>query len=66
MKTVRCDWCKSIRWENVGTEWSGHAILHCKDCSHEWVETMILNDATRPERFAEFIEEVLDDLKKPK
>lgn len=36
-KTLKkCDWCDSENVEQVGTEYNGMAILHCKDCSHEF------------------------------
>jgi hypothetical protein len=31
-----CDWCNSTKIERVGTEYSGHPILHCLDCGHEF------------------------------
>lgn len=44
---VFCGWCFSLNWKNVGTEWSGHAILVCKDCANKWVETNIFNSSSQ-------------------
>jgi len=41
MKTLKpCEWCDSKDTEVVGYEYSGHQILHCKRCSHEFYGVM--------------------------
>lgn len=43
---MKCDWCESEDIEQVGTEYNGWPIMHCKRCSHEF-PVKVVNEDTR-------------------
>lgn len=60
MSAPRCGWCKNEKdLKEVGTEWSGHAIMACPPpCGHEWVETSILRDPKKGDSFWDFLKDI--------